>query len=58
MRYIAGIIFKGDPNPAPAFKDDKLSWKEEATAMVRDFINRNPARKEEILIEWGDVISL
>lgn len=57
-RITGGGIFKGNPNPAPESEEDKLRNKETVTAMVRDFINRNPDRKDEILKEWGDVIDL
>lgn len=57
-RITGGGIFKGNPNPAPESEEDKLRWKEEATAVVRGFINRNPDRKDEILKELGDAISL
>lgn len=57
-RITAGGIFKGNPNSAPLSDEEKLRQKEEVTEMIRDFIERNPDRKEEILKECGDVISL
>lgn len=55
--YIAGGIVSGGYTPELT-PEEKLRNKECITAMIRDLIERNPDRKDEILKEWGDVISL
>lgn len=55
--YIAGGIISGGYAPELT-PEEKLRNKEYITAMVRDFIKRNPDKKDEILKECGDIISL
>lgn len=41
----------------PSQKEEPIR-KKEVASMLRDFIDRNPDRTEEVRREWGDVITL
>lgn len=52
--YIPGGIISGAKDATP---EDKIQSRELIIEMVRDFIERNPDKKDEILKEFGLSIS-